>query len=347
MALKKQIIDEIFKCYSVNAITVDGETKLIFAGEGPGVCSVYGGPDFADKTTIWDVDDALGGTMSVVTVPDYEDYFFVSKGFHSMVDSETSGVYLLRHKNGKFVEQRFLDIPYLHRFDIFTFEDKRYFLGASLHSGKTDKEDWQNPGKLYIAELPMDLDQPIQVELKVLKDGLYKNHGFNKGQWDGKEAAFVACEAGVMAVMPPQADTGNWQIEHIFSHPVSDVAAMDMDGDGDVEFALLSPFHGNRFDVYKKVDGAYKSVFQYDVEMDFYHAIFADSFNGVPTFVIGARKDDMQLFMVQYNHKTGAFESTIIDSGVGPSNARIIHTKEGDLIMSANRQIGEAAIYRL
>lgn len=346
MALKKQVIDEIFKCYSVNAIKVEGETKLIFAGEGPGVCNIYGGPDFTEKTSIWDGDDGFGGTMSIVTVPDYEHYFFVSKGFYSMVDSESSGISLIRYRDGKYVEERFLDIPYLHRFDVFTFDDRRYLLAASLHSGKEDKEDWRNPGKLYVAELPMDLEQALKVELRVLKDGLYKNHGFNKGIWQGKEAGFIASESGVIAVMPPQDGQKDWEVLEIFDHPVSDVAAIDLDGDGETEFALLSPFHGNQFDVYKKIDGQYRSVFKHPLEMDFYHAIYADTFNGVPTFVIGARKDDMQLYMVQYNKEKNAFESTVLDTGVGPSNARIIHAKDSDIIMSANRQIGEAAIYR-
>lgn len=346
MELKKTVIDDIFKCYSCNAIKVDGKTQLIFAGEGPGVLNVYSGDDFTEKKTLWDADSKCGGTMSVVTVPGHEDYFFVSKGFFSMVDGHTSAIYLVRYQEGEFVEEKVAEIPFLHRFDVITIEEKRFLVAASLHSGKVDKADWSKPGKVYVADLPYNLSQPLNVELTVLVEGLTKNHGFNKGQWNGEEVAFVASESGVLAIVPPQQGRSLWKTEEIFDFPVSDVAAIDLDGDGEVEFALLSPFHGSEFDLYKKVDGVYKSVFKYEKAQDFYHAINADTFNGVPTFVIGARKDPMDVFMVQYDKEAGEFKSILVDSQVGPANARIIHTEQGDILMSSNRQIDQAAIYR-
>jgi hypothetical protein len=343
MEFTKQVIDDIFKCYSVNALEIDGETQLVFAAEGPGSCHVYSGEGFANKKTIWEGD---GGTMSVVSIPDVEGYFFVSKGFYSMVEAETSGVYLVRYKAGEFIEERVIDLPFLHRFEVLTVGDKRYFLGAALHSGKKDKEDWSNPGKLFVAEIPFDLDSEMNIELKVLKEGLYKNHGFNKGVWKGIESVFVASEEGVLAITPPQGNQEEWSLEQIFTHPVSDVAAIDIDGDGELEFALFSPFHGPQIDIFKKIDGEYKSVYQYPKAMNFYHAIFADTIQGVPSFVLGARQEDMDLYVVQYDQKAAAFKTILLDTQVGSSNAKIIHTKKGDLVMSANRQIGQAAIYK-
>jgi hypothetical protein len=343
MEFRKQIIADIFKCYSVNALSINGETHLLFAGEGPGICQAFSGRNFIEKKTLW---EGGGGVMSIVTVPDYEGYFFASKGFYSMVDAETSGVYLVRYKGGEFIEERIIDLPYLHRFDVIHADGKRYFIGAALHSGKEDKGDWSKPGKIFVAEIPQDLNGEIQVELTLLKEGLTKNHGFNKGVWGNRKVAFVASDEGVFAVIPPAAGSAEWTMEQIFSHPVSDVAAIDLDGDGEVEFALLSPFHGNQFDIYKKVGDEYRSVFQYPRQLDFYHAIFADTFNGVPSVVIGARKEDMDLFLVQYDKNEKRFTSHLVDTEVGPSNARIVHTENGDILMSANRQIGQAAIYR-
>ncbi len=343
MKFSKQIIDDIFKCYSVNALDIEGETTLLFGGEGPGICQMYSGPGFRKKHLLW---EGGGGIMSLVTVPDYSGYFFASRGFYSMVEAERSGIYLLRYHHGSFDQQKILEIPHLHRFDVLLVEDRRYFIGAALHSGKKNKEDWSNPGKVFIGELPMDLDGEIEVGLKPLMENLTKNHGFNRGIWKGRESVFIASEEGVFAITPPGGLYKEWSVEQIFSHPVSDVAVMDLDGDGEPEFAILSPFHGSHFDVFKKVDGKYLSVFQYEKQLDFYHAIYADTFNGVPTFVIGARKEDMDLFMVQYDHKNKRFIHHLIDTGAGSSNARIIHTAQGDLIMSANRQIDQAVVYR-
>lgn len=347
MELQKTFIDEVFKCYSVNALTIEGKTQLVFAGEGPGVLNIYSGDDFKQKTTLWDGEDGCGGTMSIVAMPEKEGYFFVSKGFHSMVDSGTSAIYLVRYSEGTFTEEKVVDIPYLHRFDIITIGEKRYLVAAALHGGKVDKEDWSKPGKVYVGEVPYDLDAPMDVSLTVLVDNLTKNHGFNKGKWEGLEVAFIATESGVMAIIPPQQGREAWATEVIFDFPVSDVAAIDIDGDGELEFALMSPFHGDQFDVYKKVDGVYKSVFNYEKAQDFYHAINADTLNGVPTFVIGARKDPMDLFLIQYDHEAKALKSTLVETQVGAANARIVHTPKGDILMAANRQINQAAIYRL
>lgn len=344
MEFIKQKIDDIFKCYSVNALNIDGKTQLIFAAEGPGSCQVYSGENFENKKVLW---DGQGGTMSVVTAPDTEGYFFVSKGFYSMVDSETSGVYLVRYKDGEFSEERIIDLPYLHRFEVITVGNKRYFLGAAIHSGKTDKEDWSNPGKLFVAEIPYDLDSEMKIELTLLKEGLYKNHGFNKGLYQGNACVFVASEEGVLAVTPPHDDVSEWKMDPIFTHPVSDVAAIDIDNDGELEYALFSPFHGSEIDIMKKIDGQYKSIYKYPKTMDFYHAIYAGTIDGVPSFVLGARRDEKELYVVQYDQETKACKSILLDENVGSSNARIISSENGDLVMSANREIGEAAIYKL
>ncbi len=340
--MQKHIIDEIFKCYSVNAIEIQKEPHLIYAAEGVGSCQIYSGEQFKTKKVLW---EGGGGTMSIVAVPDYEGYFFASKGFYSMVDSETSAVYLIRYQQGQFKEEKIFDIPYLHRFDVIESENCRYFIGCTLHSGKKDKEDWSHPGKIFIATLPKDLDQKIDVELSVLKEGLTKNHGFNRGRWKGQDVVFVASEEGVMAVMPPIKGE-NWATEQIFNHPVSDVAAIDIDGDGELEFALISPFHGNQMHIMKQGEQGYESVYTYPITMDFYHAIFAGQIHGKPAFVLGARKDEQQLYMVQYHQEEG-FKATLLDQHVGSSNVRIIHINGKDYVMSANRQIGEAALYAM
>ncbi len=348
MKFQKTIIDEIFKCYSVNAMAVEGETQLIFAGEGPGSCQIFSGEKFSDKKVLWSNDDSYGGTMSIVTVPDQAGNFLVSKGFHSMVDSETSGIYLFQIVDGKYQETKLVSIPYLHRFDMVTVNDRRYLIAATLHGGKSNKEDWTNPGKLYYVELPYDLNITSDKELRLetLKENMYKNHGFNKGSWKGKACVFVASEEGVIAVMPPFEEDGQWIIESILDFPVSDIAVMDIDQDGQPELAVLSPFHGNQFNVYKEIDGKYTSVYSYPKALDFYHAIYGDTYNGIPSFVIGARKEDMDLYLVQYDKKNKKIVSHLIDTGVGAANVRIVHTSEGDIIMAANRQINQAAIYK-
>jgi hypothetical protein len=345
--MKKQIIDSISKCYSVNAMTIGGRTYLIYAGEGDGSLSLYYGAKYENKIPVWSETEKLGGTMTVCTVDDKEGYFFASTGFFTMIESETSAIYLVRYQNEKFVKTKVCDIPYLHRFDVLTLGKHRYLIACTLHSGKKDKDDWSNPGKVLAAEIPYNLDGDVEVKPFVLQEGLFMNHGFNRVSEQGKQNVLIACKNGVFRVVPPQQDKTEWKIERIFDFPASDVCAYDLDLDGKLEYGIISPFHGNTFSVYKKENGKAIQIYQHPKKLDFYHAIFAGEFGREPSFIIGARKGDMDLYRVFYNDRTKKIETVLIETGAGSSNVRIVHTAGGDLIASANRQKNEAAVYWL
>ncbi len=344
MKYEKQIIDDIFKCYAVNSLNIDGEYRLIFAGEGNGCCYVFSGKNFSEKETIW---EGGGGTMSIVPIPEKDGYFFASKGFYSMVEATTSHVVLVRYKDDIFTVEKVIEIPYLHRFDILNANEKRYFIGASICSAKESKEDWSSPGKLFVAPIPDDLDGEMNIEVTVLKEGLTKNHGYARGIWNGNEAGFIGSEEGLFVVIPPQFKDDRWRIEQILNQPISDVAVIDVDGDGEMELAIIEPFHGDKFAIYKKVDGEYREVYSYPIYMNFYHAVFSATINGIPSIIGGARRGKQQLFVIQCDKANNSYKSIVLDEKVGPSNVNIINTKQGDIIMSANREIGQAAIYRI
>ena len=338
--MKKQIIDKIEYCYSVNAIKIGGEPWLLFGGERGGALCAYHGRDFQEKVTILSPAERLGGVMSISTIPDREGYFFMSAGFYSMVQSETSSIYLVRYRNGQFQREKICDIPYLHRFDVLTVEGRRFLIACTLHQGKHDDNDWSTPGKILGAELPLDLDKRIDIQLTVLADGLYQNHGFNR--IPGTNDVLTSSREGVFRITPPKKGGVSWKIKQIFDFPASDVCALDLDGDGRLEYGIISPFHGNCFRIYRQTPTEMKILYEHPKPLDFYHAIYADTLNGIPVFIAGARKMDMDLYQVFWNAEEGKFCSEIIEAGAGSSNARIVHTAAGDILMSANRQKQEA-----
>lgn len=343
--MQKTVIDRIQKCYSVNALQADGQTKLLFAGEGDGSLAIYEGDSYQKKTVIWDESARLGGTMTICTVEDKEGYFFASVGFFTMIQSESSSIYLVRYRNGEYSRVKVCDIPYLHRFDVLPGDDCRYLIACTLHGGKESPEDWSKPGKILVARLPLDLDGAVSAEPEVLMDGLIQNHGFNRICENGKAAVLVAARSGVWKISPPDSGQTEFGVEQVFDFPASDVCAMDLDGDGALEYGVISPFHGNQFAVYKKAEQGPVKIYEHEKPLDFYHAIYADEFNGVPCFIIGARKLDMDLFRVYFDQKENRVDTELIETGAGSSNARIVHTPAGDLILSANRQKDEAAIF--
>jgi hypothetical protein len=65
----------------------------------------------------------------------------------------------------------------------------------------------------------------------------------------------VTCEEGAFEVTPPQTPGGEWTVTQFMDWPISDISAIDIDGDGELEFATIEAFHGEYFRVYKKIDG--------------------------------------------------------------------------------------------
>lgn len=341
--MRKQVIDTVSKCYSVNALNMGKERWLLFAGEGDGSLQAYHGENFREKEVLWDESAGLGGIMSICTVPEKEGWFFVSTGFFTMIQSESSSIYLVRRRDGKFEKEKVCDIPYLHRFDVFVENGHRYLLACTLHEGKKEKDDWSTAGKILTAELPMDLEKSVETRPRVLMEGLFQNHGFNR--LPGKGIVLIACREGVYQVNAPSGKGAEWNIEKLFDFPASDVCAFDLDGDGELEYGIISPFHGNRFCIYKRTATGIRKLYEHEKPLNFYHAIYADILNGRPVFVIGARKEDMDLYQVFWDESTQKLVSELIETGAGSSNVRIVHTGDKDFIMSANRQKNEAAIY--
>ena len=127
--------------------------------------------------------------------------------------------------------------------------------------------------------------------------------------------------------------------------PVSDIAALDIDGDGENEIASILPFHGNEYTIWKKTPQGYQAVYTYPVPEDFFHTVVGAELGGEKVFIGGARKLAMQLFVVHYDARTQSYAAQLLDENVGPSNAAVLNLPGRDLLLSANRQIGQAALY--
>ncbi|NLD60358.1 MAG: hypothetical protein GX647_11985 [Clostridiales bacterium] len=344
LSFEKIRLGSIEKCYAALGVELEGEPCLFFGGEGPGSVRAFRGERFEQCDVIW---EGGGGTMSIVPFPGRGGVALISRGFYSMVDSEGSSIELVRYRDGAFSHETIAELSYLHRFDAVLAPDgARYIVAATLHGGKADKEDWSKPGHLYIGELPESADGPFRVELVPLPGDYYVNHGFCKGEWEGRDAAFTSSREGVFVTLPPDRRGGAWRTERLLDFPVSDIAVCDIDGDGEREIAALLPFHGNQFKIFHRDGGGYREVFAYPVENDFYHAVISGRIRGERMFAGGARKLAADLFLVRWDGERGGYFTQQLEAGSGPSNLAILNAAGGDYLLSANRMIFEAAAYR-
>jgi hypothetical protein len=341
MKFEKKILTELVRCYATSSTVVDGERKILLATEGEGSCYSYSGQDF-EQSTVW---DGPGGTMSMIPVPGKNGDFLAVQNFFPTFQSEKATIVWAKpEKDNKWTVKTILDLPYVHRFDILTANGVNYFLGSVLCNSKQFKDDWSDPGKIYVGVLPEDLNEPIK--LKVIKEGLTKNHGYTRATWKGKMAGIVTCEEGAFVVTPPQNPEEDWTIEQILNKPVSDIAVVDIDEDGEDELVTIEDFHGGNFLINKKIDGEYKVIYKYPKEMDFGHVVWGGKLRGVPSIIGGYRRVEKELFVIQCDDKEKlTFKTEVIEAGTGPSNVAVLNDKDRDIIISANREIGEGALY--
>ena len=340
MKIEKLFLTEMNRCYSANHLVVNGQTRILLATEGEGPCKAWLGPDYRETHNVW---DGPGGTMSIVPIPGTNGEFLAVQKFFKMFQWEEAKVVHVRPlAAGGYEVTDILHLPYIHRFDLLTVNGRHYFIGCTLATTKESKEDWSNPGKIWVGEYTA----PGPLQVRVLKEGLTKNHGYGRLEQNGKMSGLVTCEEGAFEVTPPQTPDGEWTVRQFMDWPISDISAIDIDGDGELEYATIEAFHGHYFRVYKKFGDKFVQIFEHPEVTEFYHVVVGTSLAGKPVFIGGCRRGKQQLFYVHAERNNPlALKAELIEEGVGPSNVHVVHEANRDIIVAANREKAEAALY--
>lgn len=345
MNIKKKIIGNLDKCYSIAMLDYNNASHILVAAEKINKCLLFDiEGNFED--TVW---EQPGGTMSMVQVPGTNGHFLATHRFYSPNDGKNSSiVYVKPTSNGNWDIRTMIELPFVHRFDIVTRNGWSYLIACTIKSDHRFKDDWSSPGKIYFTVLPEDLDlfltEQQALDMKILKDGLTKNHGYyrlNNGEHD---YSIISCNDGIYKITPPPAPNYPWGIETLLAISASDAILFDIDNDGEQELFVLSPFHGDTLSIYKRHGGKFVEYYRHLAPLKFLHALYAGELCGKPSFVLGYRGDERKLLIFTANSK-GGFDIREVDSDCGPANIMKFHHKDKDYIISTNREINEIALY--
>ena len=143
----------------------------------------------------------------------------------------------------------------------------------------------------------------------------------------------------------PEKDSDQWESEQILNYEVSDIAVCDIDNDGCMELATIEPFHGSRGIIYKYTDNKLTPIHEHEYE--FGHVVWGGKISNKPSFIIGGRKGNRELNCFQLDDASGQIKHFTIDNTAGPSNIAVLNKKNSDVILAANREIGEIAVYEI
>lgn len=340
--VEKKVIGNLTKCYSIAPLQYEGRDCFLVAAEKQDACLLYNVEgDLID--TIW---TQPGGAMSMVQVPGSNGQFLATHKFYSPNDSKEAKIVIVTPKaKGDWEIRTLVELPFIHRFDVIERNGVQYLIACTLKSGHEYKDDWSVPGKVYSAVLPKNLDgfnEDNQLELKVIKEGMLKNHGYYRVVEDDVITPLISAEEGVFQFVPPAVEDGEWEIRHLLDQPTSDAVLVDLDGDGERELISISNFHGNFIEVFKKDVEGFKCIYKYS-QAEFAHAIYGGNFCGKKAVVIGHRNGTRDLIALTWNGTS--IEIQKLDEDCGPANV-FHYTYDGkDVLISTNREIDEIAMY--
>ena len=341
--MRKKVMAELEKCYSIAPLHYQGQPHILVAAEKQDRCILFDAQG-KEEATVW---EGPGGVMTMVQVPGTDGQFLATHKFYSPNDSREAKIVIATPDGtGNWEIRTLADLPFVHRFDILPSNGKNYLIACTLKSGHGYKDDWSSPGKVYAAKLPEDLsgfDEDHQLQLEVIKEGMLKNHGYYRVTEDESVSSLVCSSQGVFRFYPPKEAENQWKEEQLLDIAASDAALIDLDGDGEKELIVLSPFHGDEAAVYKNTGNGYEKVYQYPEKAEFLHAIWVGQLAGKPAAVLGHRKGARRLIAFFWTGERYSFKT--IDDDCGPANAYGYAYEGKDILVTTNREINQIAMY--
>lgn len=341
MKFKKIITGGLEKCYSASSLYINGKQKFLFASEVEAEGIVLDFP-FGKRTF-----PTPGGVMAMGMWPGTSGGFASVYGFYPPFMASDSGLLLtVLGKDGSYVSNKILELPYLHRFEVVRTENRNWLILAVLCREKREKDDWSSPG--YVAILPIEDDGRVrEVSPMILLDGQFRNHGMWKGVINGRISVITTSDQGAYAVYPADREEG-WTVERLLEEPCGEAVMYDIDGDGEQELVAISPFHGSNLSVYKKFrqsEGKWQKIWCYPHPLEFAHSLWAGAFHGKRVIFCGHRKGNGNLLAIWV--KDRQWHTSVVDNQVGSSNICVASVSGEQYLLSANHGKGQYAVYQM
>lgn len=347
MTFEKRTLAKAEMGYAVATMDIAGARRVIAASESTGPAVVFDGPSLTPRVLA----AAPGGTMGFAEIPGRDDALLAITRFYPIFRAEAAGIDLFVARDGlnePWEGRRVIDLPFVHRMATVSTPEGDFLVAANVCGGKAFQDDWSKPGDVFAFRIPADLSGAWPAE--PILEGIHRNHGMAVATFEGVPSVLISGTEGVFALSlpgstsPAGAPIPPWSRRRILDHDVSEVALHDFDGDGEAELAVIEPFHGDTFAVYKR--GAHGWARVFEAELAFGHGLSVGRFGGTPVAVVGNRAGtkDLVCFRVTATAPL-ALERIVVDAGAGTAGTTMVETAEGAGFVASNAEYAEYALY--
>lgn len=349
MKISRRTLTKLERCYSIALLpgTERGRLSAFLCGsESDDSLLLFEPPGFQPRV----IAKSPGGFISVWPLErDGRRYAIVSTLFKPGFDAARTVIRLYPLEAGECPPSTVIaDLPYTHRVTVLPHGGRDYVLASTLCAAKANKEDWSQPGGIWLLEPPANISQPWPK--RQIVPGLNKNHGLDFARLgrERRPGYFLSAMEGLFFLPIPSDATAAWPVELIDGQETSDAFAFDWDDDGEPEIFSISPFHGHVLAQHKKtISGWEKRVIHEDLA--FGHIVWAGNFLGRPGLLAGSRRERRELRLYR-RAADGSVDRNyaLIDEGIGPSQISVVtHGADAATLYVAAHGVNEVRVYEI
>ena len=340
MRVERKSIATMSMPYAVATVRLGGRVRTVAATEDHGKTIISSPPD-------WEAQEMLaepGGCMSVAQPAGSERLFAIYGCFPGYQFHHAAVYEILPKEGGQASDLRSIfPLPFAHRICFATRKGTEYLISANLARTKKSPDDWADPGAVHAAVVP-DSPEGEWVQESILGE-LHKNHCMYSGILQGRRVLMIGGAEGLFS-FDLDADEEGWEARPILNHEISEVVAIDLNGDGFEELVTIEPFHGNQLVVYRRDGTAWSRVGEYSLEYG--HGVCGGLVNGKRVLVVGNRAGDgnLELFIPEVTADL-RLTRRVVAGGVGAANVALVEHEGESWIVAANQRESEVVAYRI
>ncbi|MDZ7852619.1 MAG: hypothetical protein U5L98_08245 [Halomonas sp.] len=190
-------------------------------------------------------------------------------------------------------------------------------------------------------------------------EGLYHNHGMLRTRLDERDVVLVSGDQGLFAITFD--DSAHPRAEGpLLEAPISEVALVDLLGDGAPQLATVEPFHGNRIALYRAQQRA--NLLERDIwskvwsaPAAFGHGTAGRKLRGEPAVLVSDRRESSDLRVIRRGASAGTGDEAFGDQvgvtdepaakGVSAANVAVLESDSQTYVAAAEQATNEIAVY--